>query len=170
MPALRIAWAHGAGVEATLLAEREQSKQRDEEWAETFNDFQRQASRTMAARLGSSLFPELELPASVVETMPVPNGHDASVDHAAIGAFLRQAREQAGISQVALAARIGADASQVSRAESTGKGSLILRLFETLAPQALPDPELQASIGAGPDWFLAAYARAHLPKEMSHAN
>ena len=99
------------------------------------------------------------------------NGHDASVDHAAIGAFLKARIAEKGISQTVLATRMDVDPSQVSRMLSTGKGPLVLRAFETLAPEALPDADLQASIGAAPDWYLAAYAKANLPKEtVSHVN
>jgi hypothetical protein len=170
MAALRMAWANGSKVEEALTVERQHAKEREAFWIETFNDYQRQSGRAMAARMGAEAFPELALPEAVVEAIPQPvaNGHDPEPDHAVIGAYLKQQREVQGFTQGAIGARLGVDASQISRLEATGKGSLLVRAFEVLDPEALPSAELQMQIGAAPAWYLAAYVKPRLtskPKE-----
>lgn len=156
--ALRIGWTTGSAIEAELIAAREQHKASDTRWQKLFEETQRQWSQNAARKFPEMFSDTFALPE---EVKPAVNGQDVSVDHAVIGQYLKQAREKAGITQIALGVRIGADPSAISRAEATGKGTLILRMFEVLSPDALPDSELQATLGV-PDWYLAGIARSRL--------
>ena len=61
--------------------------------------------------------------------------------------YLRHIRKAKGLSQKELAAQIGADQSQVSRAETTGSGALVPKIIRALDPDC-PDPDNPISVKA----------------------
>lgn len=136
LPVLRVGLGIGAEIEAKRLAEQVAARQVEDRWVKTFAAYQSQVGQSIVDRLGpAALLPELELPSSVVELMPFEaNGHAPEPDLTMIGRFLKTRREAMGITQAALAAELGIDASRVSRAEKAGEGPHILKMFSRLAP------------------------------------
>jgi transcriptional regulator with XRE-family HTH domain len=173
---IRSALVIGTKWEAEALAERTRRAAVEAQWAATFQRYQDTTARDLVKRFGpAALVSELEIPAEIVADLaPVTNGHDTSeVDMSAVGTLLKQRREARGLSQSALAVKLGLpDASTVSRHEKTGEGAHILRLVQELASDLLPSPEMQIVMGV-PPWWLASTAEARLratqPEETTHA-